>query len=257
MKDKLLSLLSNDFISGERLARNLGVSRTAVWKQISSLKKSGYEIESIKNKGYRLISRPDTPFSEEVISGLSTDVVGREVHYFDKISSTNYFAKQLANKGAQDGTMVVADVQTKGRGRKDRAWSSPFGGLWFSVILYPRIPPERGMLVTMTVSVAVAQAIEEITGLRPVIKWPNDLLLKGKKVCGILTELDAEMDKINYMVVGIGINVNNEMDKELRDMAISLKQIVGQVPRVKLLRSVIKYLDNNYSKLNSGYFDLR
>lgn len=257
MKNKLLSLLGNDFVSGERLAKNLGVSRTAVWKQISSLKKSGYKIESIKNKGYRLISRPDIPFSEEITVGLSTKIIGKEIHYFEKISSTNYFAKQLANKGAQEGTIVVADVQTKGRGRKGRTWSSPSGGLWFSVILYPHIPPERGMLVTMTASVAVAQAIEQITDLKPVIKWPNDLLINGKKVCGILTELDAELDRINYTVIGIGINVNNEIDEELRDIAISLKQAAGhEILRVKLLQSIIKYLDENYCKLSSGDFDL-
>jgi len=256
MKNKLLSLLGNSFVSGERLAKDLGVTRTAVWKQISSLKKSGYEIESTKNKGYRLISRPDIPFSQEVTADLSTKIVGKDIHYFKEISSTNYFAKQLASKGAREGTIVVADVQTEGRGRKDRTWSSPSGGLWFSVILYPNIPPERGMLVTMTTSVAVTQAIEEITNLKPVIKWPNDLLINGKKVCGILTELDAEMDKINHTVIGIGINVNNEIDRELRDIAISLKQTVGhEVPRVKLLRSIIKYLDENYSKLKSENFD--
>ena len=257
MKDKLLSLLGNDFISGEQLARSLGVSRTAVWKQIASLKKFGYEIESIKNKGYRLISRPDTPFSEEITIGLSTRLVGKEVHYFREISSTNYFAKQLANKGRQEGAIVVSDLQTKGRGRKDRTWSSPSGGLWFSVILCPDIPPERGMLVTMMSSVSVIQAIEEITNLKPVIKWPNDLLLNGKKICGILTELDAEMDKINYIVVGIGLNVNNELDGELRDTAISLKQATNhEISRVKLLRSIIKYLDENYNKLKSGESDI-
>lgn len=253
MKDKILDLLNNtNFISGEQLARQLGVTRTAVWKQITALKNKGYEIESVKNKGYKLISRPDIPIPEEIKTGLDTKIIGNEIHYFKEINSTNLNAKQLAQKKSSEGTIVVADIQTGGRGRKDRTWSSPFGGLWFSIVLYPKLPPERGMLVTMTASVAIAQAIKEITGLKPQIKWPNDILLNSKKVCGVLTEMEAEMDRVNYSVIGIGINVNNEIDEDLKDIAISLKSIVGSnISRVKLLQAIIKNLDVNYQKLTS------
>ena len=253
MKKSLLDfLVEGRFISGEKLAKNLGISRTAVWKRINFLRNFGYKIESIKNKGYRLVSRPDILIPEEIKIGLDSKIIGREIHYFKEINSTNLYAKKLASEGAQEGTVVVADIQLSGRGRKDRNWSSPFGGLWFSIVLYPQLPPERGMLVTMTVSVAVAQAIKEITGLNPNIKWPNDIMLSKKKVCGVLTELDAEMDSINYSIIGIGINVNNEIEENLQDIAISLNSIIGtQISRVKLLQSVFKHLDENYVKLIS------
>ena len=253
MKKSLLDfLVEGRFISGEKLAKNLGISRTAVWKRINFLRNFGYKIESIKNKGYRLVSRPDILIPEEIKIGLDSKIIGREIHYFKKINSTNLYAKKLASEGAQEGTVVVADIQLSGRGRKDRTWSSPFGGLWFSIVLYPQLPPERGMLVTMTVSVAVAQAIKEITGLNPNIKWPNDIMLSKKKVCGVLTELDAEMDNINYSIIGIGINVNNEIEENLQDIAISLNSIIGtQISRVKFLQSIFKHLDENYVKLIS------
>jgi BirA family biotin operon repressor/biotin-[acetyl-CoA-carboxylase] ligase len=197
-----------------------------------------------------LISRPDILIAEEVTQGLNTKVIGRELYYFKTIDSTNIFAKKLVKGGIEEGVVVVADVQLGGRGRKNRTWSSQKGGLWFSIILFPNIPPQRGMLVTMVSSVAVVHGIEETTGLTPEIKWPNDLLLNGRKVCGILTELEAEMDKINYTVVGIGINVNNQLEKELQKTATTLKQEVGaRVPRVELLRSILKSFDKNYNKL--------
>jgi len=253
MKIRLLDLLVDDhFISGEKLASNLGVTRTAVWKQIDYLRNLGYKIDSSKNKGYRLVSRPDILIPEEIKNGLDLNVIGNEIHYFKEINSTNLYAKQLAQESVCEGTVVVADIQISGRGRKDRNWSSPFGGLWLSIVLYPKLPPERGMLVTMTASVAVAQAINEITGLNPKIKWPNDILLNKKKVCGVLTEIEAEMDRINYSIIGIGINVNNEIEEDLQGIAISLKSIVGvQISRVKLLQSMLKHLDENYVKLVS------
>ena len=256
MRDKILNLLNNDdFVSGEKLAKNLNVSRTSIWKQIKTLKELGYSIESIKNKGYRLISRPDTPISEEITFGLDTKIIGKEFHYFKSLPSTNVFCKKLVKDGTPEGTVVVADVQTSGRGRKDRSWLSPEGGLWFSVVLYPHIPPHHGMFVTMASSVAIVQGIREVTGLSTMIKWPNDLLLNGKKVCGILTELDAEMDRINYTVVGIGINVNNSINEELQKTAISIIQKSrSKISRVKLLRSILKYLDVNYRKLISSNF---
>ena len=251
MRIKILELLTEEkFVSGESLAKKLNVSRTAIWKQIKILQKYGYLIETVKNKGYRLISRPDVPIFEEITEGINTTIIGKKILYFKTIDSTNFYAKKLAKNGVEEGTIVVSEIQNNGRGRKNRSWFSPKGGLWFSVILYPNIPPQKAMLVTMASSVAVAQGIIETTGLTPMIKWPNDLLIDNKKVCGILTELDAEMDKINYSIVGIGINVNNEIDDNLKDTATSLsKQTKANISRVKLLRSIINNFDKNYSKL--------
>ncbi|MCK5030507.1 MAG: biotin--[acetyl-CoA-carboxylase] ligase [Thermoplasmatales archaeon] len=257
MRVEILKLLGDGgFVSGEYIAKHLGVSRTAVWKQIKSLQNLGYEIESVKNKGYRLVSRPDIPIVEEVTLELDTQVIGKDIYYFKSLASTNLFAKKLVKDGVEEGAIVVSDVQSGGRGRKSRNWFSPEGGLWFSIVLYPHIPPERGMLITMAGSIAVVQGIKETTDICPVIKWPNDLLINGKKVCGILTELDAEMDCINYTVVGIGINVNNRLSEDLQGKATSLIQEAGsKVSRVKLLRSILKCFDENYSKLISGDYD--
>jgi len=257
MKLDIIHLLDDkDFISGELISKKLNISRTAVWKKIQNLKKLGYNIESVKNRGYRLISKPDIPLSEEVLFELNTNIVGKNVHYFRSLESTNLFAKELIKKNAEEGTIVVADIQTKGRGRKDRSWFSPEGGLWFSVILYPNIPTQYAMLITMATSISIVQAIKELTGLSAVIKWPNDLLLEGKKICGILTELDAELDRINYSVVGVGINVNNVLEDELCNKANSIFNIYNsKISRVDLLRLIIKYLDVNYAKLISNDYN--
>ncbi len=256
MKFDIIHLLNNkDFISGEIISKKFNISRTAVWKRIQTLKKLGYNIESVKNKGYRLISRPDIPISEEVLFNLNTDIIGKKIYYFKSIPSTNLFAKELINKNAMEGTIVVSDIQTKGRGRKDRIWFSPEGGLWFSIILYPNIPIQYAMFVTMAMSVSLVQAINKLTGLSPVIKWPNDLLLEGKKICGILTELDAEMDRINYSIVGVGINVNNSLKNELSDKAISICNVYNnKISRVKLLRLILYYFDINYLKIISNEY---
>jgi len=261
MREKILNLLENkeDFVSGEYIAKNLGVTRTSVWKHIKSLEALGYKIQSVKNKGYNLISRPDKPIPEEITNNLNTKIIGKNIHYFEKVTSTNQIAKEFIGKNIKEGTIVVSDIQTKGRGRKNRKWSSPREGLWFSVVLYPNIPPERAMLITMICSVSIAQAIKEKTGIDCVIKWPNDLLIDGKKVCGVLTEIDAEIDQINYAIVGIGINVNNKVPSYLENVAISLKgKIDKKISRVKLLKLILRYLDENYQKiLDKKYEDIR
>jgi BirA family biotin operon repressor/biotin-[acetyl-CoA-carboxylase] ligase len=256
MREKILELLNKkDFVSGKNLAEQLNVSRTAIWKQIKILQKYGYKIESVKNRGYRLVSRPDIPRYEELLPFLNTELIGKKIVYFEKIDSTNIYAKKLAKDSVLEGCVVVADIQEKGRGRKDRLWSSPEGGLWFSVILYPRIPPQNAMIITMAASVSIVEAITKNTKLKPVIKWPNDVLVNGKKICGILTELDAEMDQINYAVIGIGINVNNSISKELYDIATSLKiQIKKNCSRVELLADILNNFDKNYSFVKSGDF---
>ncbi|HEC82011.1 MAG TPA: biotin--[acetyl-CoA-carboxylase] ligase [Thermoplasmatales archaeon] len=259
MRKKLLELLSrNGFMSGEKIAEQLGVSRTAVWKQINTLKEMGYKITSVKNKGYHLESRPDIPYPEEVCPKLNTKIIGKNLYYFKTLSSTNLYAKELINKGAEEGTVVVADTQTKGKGRKNREWFSPSGGLWFSVILYPeKLQPNKSMLLTMAASIAVVEAIKTVTETESKIKWPNDVLINNKKVCGILTELDAELDKINHAIIGIGINVNNELKKDLKEKATTLRNEVGtKVPRVKLLKTILKHLDENYAELLKGKNDV-
>jgi len=197
-----------------------------------------------------MISRLNAPFAEEVISELDTKIVGKDIYYFETIDSTNLFARKLVKDDVEEGVVVVADTQSSGRGRKNRIWSSLKGGLWFSVVLYPKISPQDGMFITMASSVAVAEGIKKITGLNSIIKWPNDILINGKKVCGILTEIDAEKDNINYAVIGIGINVNNQLDKELQKTATTLRQETSaQVSKVKLLISILKSLDENYNRL--------
>lgn len=204
----------------------------------------------------KLTQKSDILSLKEITRNLKTKIIGKKIYFFKKIPSTNIFAKQLVKDNIEEGTVVVADVQTHGRGRKKRSWYSPTGGLWFSVILYPNIPTKRGMLITMASSISVAQAFKEISGINAEVKWPNDLLLNEKKVCGILTEIDAEIDKINYIVVGIGINVNNDINKGLKETAISLKQEAGsEISRVKLLRAILQHLDLNYNKLILGNFD--
>jgi len=257
IKVKILQLLSDGaFISSETVANNLNITQDSISKKIKSLQKLGYKIEYVKNKGYRLISNPDMLIPEEIATGLNTDIIGKDVFYFKSISSTNIYAKQLADKGIKEGVVVVADIQTHGRGRKNRAWLSPFGGLWFSVILRPKILPEKGMFVTMVASIAIVQAVKEITGLIPVIKWPNDILINGKKICGILTEIDFKKNIINYVIVGIGINVNNEINDEIKEIASSLSIEVGsEISRTKLLKIIIEYFNKNYNNIINSDFD--
>lgn len=203
-----------------------------------------------------MISESDSFNSDKVIRNLNTKIIGRNLFHFKAIDSTNLYTKKLVNQSIEEGAVVVADVQLKGRGRKNRTWSSPEGGLWFSILLYPNIPPQSGMLITMISSVAVTQVIEDITGLKPEIKWPNDLLLNGKKVCGILTELEAKMDKIDYVVVGIGINVNNQLNPELLGTATTLKLETNTlISREKLLKSILTNFDKNYNRLISGDYN--
>ncbi len=261
MKRKILDMLKQQqtWVSGEQLCRELGVSRTAVWKHIGSLREDGYDIEARANLGYRLRRVPDTPFPAEVIAGLDTAVVGRRVEYYPEVASTNEEARQLAQAGCAEGTVVVADAQNGGKGRMGRGWFSPRAkGLWFSVVLRPPVNPMETPQVTMVAAVAVAAALREHTGVRAGIKWPNDILVKGRKICGILVELNAEADRVNFMVAGVGLNVNvarDEFPPEVRDTATSLLQETGRhVPRVPLFRAVLAQLDRWYGRwLEEGF----
>lgn len=270
MKYKILYALKEaapGFVSGEALSRLLNVSRTAVWKYINELRNENYDIEASTRNGYRLVPKPGRLNGFEISYRLGTAVVGRNVLYFETLDSTNDFAKKLASEGCEDGTAVIAGAQSSGRGRLGRAWESPRdSGVYMTVILKPEIPPERIQLLTLASSVAVVDAIAETCGVAAGIKWPNDIILDGKKVCGILTEMNCETDIVNYAVIGIGINFSQtagDFPGELKDRAVSLldhmrkKGIRDRSPdRVDLIRAVLAGLDRNYALLTNGSGDL-
>ncbi len=253
LKDK-----KGEYISGEYLSKRLSLSRTAIWKQIQTLKSQGYKIDASPRLGYRLCFVPDLLLPAEIRYKLSTKILGKEIHHFKEVESTNDVAKDLAIRGAPEGTIVVAEVQMRGRGRLDRGWFSPPGGIWISLILRPSMSPADIPKITLMTSVAVAKAISEVTGLGVKIKWPNDILLDGKKVAGILTEMGAEADRLNFVVVGIGINANVDIDifpPDIEPHATSVKRALGEnVDRLKLLRCLLERLERKYIRLQEGKF---
>lgn len=261
-KANVLTLLREyepDFVSGEEICRKLGISRTAVWKHIRTLREEGYGIDAVPRSGYRLLTVPDRLYEQEITKGLATEFLGQTVYYYDSLASTNREARALASGGAPDGSLVVAEEQTGGRGRLGRGWFSPRGlGVWCSLVLRPEIDPGKAPPVTMLTAVAVSAAVEKVTGVRPGIKWPNDLLAGGKKLCGILTEMDAEMEKVNFLVVGIGLNVNIPMEtfpEELRGTATSLYLAGGRrVSRQEVLQQLLREFEDCYRTwLHSGF----
>ncbi|MBP7254780.1 MAG: biotin--[acetyl-CoA-carboxylase] ligase [Negativicutes bacterium] len=262
MRSKVLTLLKNsqgEYISGEEIARKLQVSRTAIWKHIRDLKEAGYLIQSHYRKGYSLQSAPDLLLPEELKANLKTKLLGSEIHYFDDVDSTNNIGKLIAAKGCLNGSVIVSESQNNGRGRLERGWYSPkSAGIWFSVILKPKMSPQNAPKFTLLAAVAVARAIENITGIKCGIKWPNDILYDGKKLVGILTEMNAEIDCINYIVIGIGLNVNNEeFPEELTSIATSLKMIKTKTfSRLALLSEILEQLEQEYQKvLLDGFAD--
>ena len=253
MRSKILKMLQNagsEYISGEEIASRLGVSRTAVWKHIRELREAGYDIRSHSRSGYMLQQAPDLLLPDEVRHGLKTEFIGQNIIYYEDIPSTNIEAKRLAADGAPEGTVVVSEAQSTGRGRMERAFFSPKGkGIWFSVILRPGFLPQEAPKCTLLAAVAVARAMERF-GLRAGIKWPNDVLHEGKKLVGILTEMNGEMDRINYVVIGTGINVNilpEDFPPELRECATSLAIMKGEkLPRVAFFQAVLESLEELY-----------
>jgi BirA family transcriptional regulator, biotin operon repressor / biotin---[acetyl-CoA-carboxylase] ligase len=240
-----------EFLSGQALADIAGCSRTAVWKHIEELRKEGFEFEAVKKRGYRILKAPDRVSEEEILPGLRTRSVGKVIKYIESVPSTQKIAHSLAQEGAVEGTAVIADEQTEGRGRLLRSWHSPKGtGIWMSIILKPELPPQRAPQFTLIAAVAVVQAIEEVCGLSPEIKWPNDILMNGRKVTGILTELQAEADKINSIIIGIGMNVNQKAEdfpEELQALATSLHLEQGEkISRAKLIQKVMEKLELYY-----------
>lgn len=252
MKEEILRLLrsADGYISGQELCNRFGVSRTAVWKAINQLKEAGYEIEAQQNKGYRLMAAPDLMTQAEIKSLLHTDWVAKEVLYFDTIDSTNTKAQELAEKGYPSGTLVVADKQESGKGRRGRSWVSPSGtGIFMTLMIKPDINPNKASMLTLVAALAVAKAITSVTDEEAMIKWPNDIVVNGKKVCGILTEMNAQFDYINHIVVGIGINVHNEsFPEEISQMASSLMIEAGgkRFHRAQIIAETMSYFEQYY-----------
>lgn len=265
MRSDILQLLraaAGGYISGEEIARRMDVSRTAVWKHIRELKEAGYAIDSHPRRGYALVKAPDLLLPGEIENGLQTQVLGKNIRYYEEVQSTNNQAKRLAADGAPEGTIVISETQYGGKGRLSRGWFSPFGkGIWLSVILRPNFLPQEAPKCTLLAAVAIVKAIESTTGVRVGIKWPNDILYEGKKMVGILTEMSAEMDGVNYVVIGSGINVNiaaADVPPELREIVTSLLLIRGeQTSRVRLLQTVLKEMEFFYCKaLKDGFVDI-
>ncbi|MCX7841552.1 MAG: biotin--[acetyl-CoA-carboxylase] ligase [Clostridia bacterium] len=270
VKREILEKLKSDtgsYISGEALSEELGVSRTAVWKHIRQLKEEGYCIEASSKKGYRLAVPVDILNSHEISYGLQTEFIGNRVEFFSEIDSTNTYAKKVAYEGCPEGTVIVADRQLSGKGRLGRSWdSADKKGIWMSVVLRPAIPPEDIQIITLAASTAVANAIRRATGVSVSIKWPNDIVLEGKKLCGILAEMSSEADRINFIVLGIGINVSHEEDdfgEEIRNSATSLKIYLNKhykkdksiICPEKLSRSEI--IKNILAELEGVYYKIR
>lgn len=253
MKKKILELLQNcpDFISGQEISERFGVSRTAVWKAIRQLEAEGYVIEAVRNKGYRMKAQPDLLTREMIQNELDTEWAGKQLVVFEETDSTNDQAKKLAEAGAVQGLLVVSDCQTAGKGRRGRTWESRSGeGIFMTLLLKPDIAPGNASMLTLVMALAVRAGIEQITGVDTQIKWPNDIVCDGKKVCGILTEMSAQIDYINYIVVGVGINVSNEKFPEPVDQtAVSLYQITGvRCQRARLIAEIMKQFEHYYAK---------
>ncbi len=258
MREKLISFLkhSTGFVSGEDLSREFRVSRSAVWKCIEEFREDGYKIEAVPHHGYKLVAVPDKLTAAEVQYGLGTRKFGCEVRHFEEISSTMDEAFRWAMAGAPEGSVVTAEAQTKGRGRLGRGWVSPKGGgLYFSLILRPDLRSSQVAKLTLLSAVALSEAVQVCTGLCPLIKWPNDLLLGEKKLAGILTELRAEVDRVDFAVVGVGINVNSS-GKNIPSEATSLKiEAKGQEhDRAALLREILRAYEKRYLNLKKQGF---
>lgn len=254
MKKEILRLLrqSEGYVSGQELCNRFGVSRTAVWKVINQLKEAGYEIEAQSNKGYHIVSAPDVMDEAELNSIRKTNWAGCEIQYFDQIDSTNTKAKELAEKGYPSGTLVVADKQSAGKGRRGRSWESPSGsGIFMTLMIKPEINPNNASMLTLVAALAVARAISEVTKLNAQIKWPNDIVINGKKICGILTEMSAQFDYINHIVIGIGINVHNEtFPEEINHIASSLmlESNGGHFHRADIIEKILEYFEVYYEQ---------
>ena len=257
---KILSALraNPDGVSGADLAEQLAISRAAVWARMDELRQAGYEIEAGPHFGYRLVNSPDALHADDLLARLGeTKVIGRDIRVFEETTSTNDVIEKLARDGVKEGAVVFAESQTKGRGRLGRKWMSPtHKGLWFSILLRPKLSPQETTQLTVASATALRRAIKNVTGVSADIKWPNDLLIGGKKVVGILTEMSAEVDRVRHVILGIGVDVNQEeFPPELRAIATSLKNESGEeVCRAELAVEILRELDFDYARICGGKF---
>lgn len=248
-------------VSGAELAERLGISRAAIWARIEELRKLDYDIEASPHFGYRLLASPDVLHPDDLIARLgTTKIIGRDIRVFEQTTSTNDVIEKLARDGVKEGVVVFAESQTKGRGRLGRKWiSPPRKGLWFSVLLRPDLRPQEATQLTVAAATALRRAIQNETGLQPEIKWPNDILIGGKKVAGILTELSAELDHVKHLILGIGVDANlaaGEFPPELRKLATSLKIESGKtISRPDLAVEILRELDRDYRRVCSRQFE--
>jgi BirA family biotin operon repressor/biotin-[acetyl-CoA-carboxylase] ligase len=260
---KILAALraSSHGVSGTEFCQQLDVSRAAVWAHIESLREAGFEIVASPHRGYQLVKSPDALLADDLASRLgNVSVIGREIIVLPETTSTNDEVEQAARANRDEGLVVFAESQTRGRGRRGRRWSSPTGkGLWFSILLRPQLAPGECTQLTVATATALVRAIRSVTGVTPEIKWPNDLLVRGKKLAGILTELSAELDHVRYVIIGIGIDCNqttSDFPRELRDIATSLKLTSGKtISRTDLAVAVLRELDVDYARILDGDFN--
>lgn len=248
-------------VSGADLSRKLGVSRAAVWAHIEELRKIGYEIEAGPHLGYRLLGVPDVLHADDIHSRLGkTRVIGRQIQVFEETTSTNDLMARIARSGEKEGMVIFAESQTKGRGRMGRTWISPARkGLWFSILLRPAIQPQAATQLTIAAANSLVRGIKAQTGVNADIKWPNDVLINGKKIAGILTEMSAELDNLKELILGVGIDVNletSEFPPELRKIATSIRIESGQmVDRAGLAVAILRELDKDYEHIQRGDFE--
>jgi len=264
LDEKILAVLRGSregYISGEDLSKSAEISRAAIWKHMEKLRKEGYDIEASPHLGYRLISAPDALIPSEIKWKLKTKIFGREVVSYKKIGSTNDIAYELAEKGMKEGLVIFAEEQAKGKGRHGRTWASPQKtGIYMSCLLRPAMTPNEIPRVTLLAALAVAKSIKRMTSLDARIKWPNDILINGKKVCGILTEMRAEQDRIDFIILGIGVNVNTDME-HLPKGATSLKAEFShagrdeKISRVDIARDILTGLEEEYLRLKDKGFE--
>ena len=265
MRQKILTelwLKKGEIVSGNELAQRLNMSRVAIWKHIENLKKDGYDIMGIKGKGYKLRNHLNIVIPDIITDHLDNRLLGREIKFYNRVDSTNEVIKRgIMEKGFQEGTVVIALTQNKGKGRLRRSWESPQGGLWFSFILKPNLPLEKVALLSLVFAVAIAKGIESYTDKEINLKWPNDILIENRKMAGILLELSGELDGTENVIAGCGINVNNQsaaFPPELQNSIISLSEACAEpIDSSELLMKILPSIEKYYHKyISSGFEDI-
>jgi len=241
---KALDGRAGELVSGETLADRLGISRTGVWKQLRSMKQVGLPLEGTSRQGYRFLAPFDSSLAAYRMAGWGTP------HYYLTTSSTQTLARGGAASGLPEGHLWIAETQSRGRGRLDRRWESGYGGLWFSLLLRPKVPPSGVPPLTLLAGLALRNAVQQVTGVSANLKWPNDLLISGRKVAGILTEMTGQMDRTEWVIIGIGLNVNNTLPKALAQRAITLYSRTG---RRWARAEILKFFLRSFRSYYAGY----